>query len=53
VSRCYIFYFKEMRLELSVILLLISFEFTLDLREKEKNIKALLCEIKKKTINLP
>jgi len=49
MRRSYIFYFEEMSLKLSVTLLLISFEFTIDLRRKKNNIKALLCEIKIKS----
>jgi hypothetical protein len=47
MRKSYILYFKEV-----MILFLIFFEFTLDLYEK-KNIKALLCEIKNRTTNLP
>jgi hypothetical protein len=52
MKRCYIFYFKDGSFKLSVILLLISFEFTLDQCKKEKNIKVLFCEIKNRAINL-
>jgi hypothetical protein len=40
-DRCYIFLFKEGSLKLSMTLLLISFEFTLDLRGKEKKYKGI------------
>ena len=40
-DRCYIYFFKEGSLKLSVTLLLISFEFTLDLRGKKKKYKGI------------